>query len=113
MRRMSPAIVYVISPSGEILRRLQIEPAETGQLPLDMQTAEGRIAVEFKPSCFDQRCEGTNFTVADAVTGRTISDYAVENPYGVFSCYNANPERFNFLIITDGHQLKLTDATAK
>ena len=113
MRRTSPAIVYVISPSGEILRRLRIEPAEAGQLPLEMQIAGGRLALEFSLSCSGDRCEGTNFTVADAMTGRTIIDYAVENSHGVFSCYNANPERFNFLTITDGHQLKLTEAIAK
>ena len=113
MRRTSPAIVYVISPSGEILRRLQIEPAETSQLPLEMQIAGGRLALEFSLSCSGDRCEGTNFTVADAMTGRKISDYAVENSYGVFSCYNANPEHFSFLIVTDGHQLKLTKAIAK
>jgi hypothetical protein len=42
--------VYVISSSGELLRTLKIEPADTGQMPIDMQVAEGRIAVEFSLS---------------------------------------------------------------
>jgi hypothetical protein len=41
MRRTSPATVYVISSSGELLRTLKIEPADTGQMPIDMQVAKG------------------------------------------------------------------------
>jgi hypothetical protein len=111
MRRTSPATVYVISSSGELLRTLKIEPPDVGQMPIDMQVAEGRIAVEFSLSSSQDGHEGTNFIVADAATGQKISDDADER--GVFACYRANPERFTFLTISDDNILRILEASAK
>jgi hypothetical protein len=104
MRRTSPATVYVISSSGELLRTLSIEPADHGQMPYDMRIAEGRIAVEF---------ENWNFTVVDATTGLKISDYSDDKSVGgVFACYSAKPERFTFLKVANG-KLQMIDTSAR
>ncbi len=113
MRRTSPATVYVISSSGELLRTLMIEPADTGQMPMDMQVAKGRIAVEFNLACSADRCQGSNFTVAHAETGQKISDYADDSVHGVLACYSAKPERFTFLTVSDNHKLQMVEAAAK
>jgi hypothetical protein len=113
MRRTSPATVYVISSSGELLRTLKIEPADTGQMPIDMQVAEGRIAVEFSLSSPADGYEGTNFTVSDATTGQKLSSDVDENVPGVFACYRAEPERFTFLRISDDNKLQILEASAK
>src|ERR1700736_1742383 len=103
MRRTSPATVYVISSSGDLLRTLSIEPADNGQMPYDMRVAEGRIAVEFSLSCSADHCEGANFTVADATTGQKLFDYTDDKSLaGGFACYSAKPERFTCLRVGDG-----------
>ena len=113
MRRTSPATVHVISSSGDLVRTLMIDPAETGQMPIDMQVAADRIAMEFSVSCSGDRCEGHNFTIADRTTGHKISDYADEKVHGVFFCYGAKPEHFNFLTVSEDNELKLIEAVAK
>jgi hypothetical protein len=113
MRRTSPATVYVISASGELVRTLKIEPENVGQMPSDMQIADGRIAIEFSLHCSSERCEGVNFTIADATTGQKLADYADNNVYGDFACYIAKPERFTFLITDDGKKLQMVQAAAK
>jgi hypothetical protein len=113
MRRTSPATVYVISSSGELLRTLTVEPANNGQMPLDMQIGEGRIVVEFSLSCSADHCDGANFTVADANTGQKLSDYADDRSLGgVLACYTAKPERFTFLTVRD-NKLQMIHASAK
>ena len=113
MRRTSPATVHVISSSGELLRTLKIEPADTGQMPIDLRVAEGRIAVEFSLSSSADGYEGTNFTVSDATTGQKLSSDVDENVLGVFACYRAEPERFTFLRISDDNKLQILEASAK
>jgi hypothetical protein len=114
MRRTSPATVYVISSSGELLRTLSIEPADHGQMPYEMRVAEGRIAVEFHLSCSPDHCEGANFTVADATTSQKLSDYGDDKSLGgVLACYSAKPERFTFLTVSDANELQMIEASAK
>jgi hypothetical protein len=113
MRRTSPATVYVISAAGELLRTLRIGPEDTGQMPIDMQVAAGRIAVEFSLSCSAGQCQGTNFTVSDATTGQKLSEYSDSSVPGVLACYSAKPERFTFLTVSDNHKLEMVEATAK
>ncbi len=109
MRSTSPATIYVISSSGDVLRTLSIEPADNGQLPFDMRLAGGRIAVEFG------RFGGGswNLTVADAATGQKVSDYGDESAYGILACYSAKPERFTFLRVSDDNKLQMIHASAK
>ena len=114
MSRTSPATVYVISSSGELLRTLRIEPADHGQMPYEMRVAEGRIVVEFSLSCSADHCEGWSFTVADATTGQKLSDYGDDKSLGgVFACYSARPERFTFLTVGDDNKLQMIEASAK
>jgi hypothetical protein len=114
MLRTSPATVYVISPSGDVLHTLSIEPADRGQMPFDMQIGGGRIVVEFSLSCSADHCEGANFAVADALTGQKLSDYADDKSLGgVFGCYSAKPERFTFLTVGDDNKLRMIQASVK
>jgi hypothetical protein len=113
MRRTSPATVYLISAAGELVRTLRIDPADTGQMPSDMQVAAGRIAVEFSLSCSADQCQGANFTVSDATTGQKLSEYSDSSVPGVLACYSAKPERFTFLTVSDNHKLQMVEAAAK
>jgi hypothetical protein len=111
MRSTSPATVYVLSSSGELLRTLSIEPPNTGQMPFDMQVAGGHIALEFSRS--GSGGGGWNLTVADATTGQKLSDYGDESVYGILACYNTKPERFTFLTVSDDNKLQMIEASAK
>jgi hypothetical protein len=113
MRRTSPAIVYVIAATGELVRTLTIEPGNIGQMPFGMQVADRRIAMEFSLHCSGDRCEGVSFTIADAVTGRKVADYADDNVFGDFACYSAKPERFTFLLTDGERKLRMVRAAAK
>ena len=95
------------------MRILMIEPARDGQMPVDLQVVGGRIALEFSLSCAGDVCQGASFTIADATTGRKITDYADQDVSGAFSCYRARPETLQFLRVSDDHELILVEAVAR
>ena len=109
MRSTSPAKVYVISASGELLRSLDLEPPDVGQTPRGMQLSKTRIAVEF---CSD-RCETTELAVFDANTGRKVSGFSHEQIFGSLSCFTEKPEKFTFLTVNDDQNLERITAVAK
>jgi len=41
MRRLSPVILYAISPAGEIIRRFTVDPGEADYMPTGLQIAGG------------------------------------------------------------------------
>lgn len=47
MRRLSPAIVYAISPGGEVVRQFRVNPGNADFQPASMQIASNRIAILF------------------------------------------------------------------
>ncbi len=111
MRRTSPATVYVISSSGDLVRTVKIQPAENGWASIDMQVSNDRLAIEFS-DCSPNRCEGFTFAVADAVTGERLTDFADDSKFGELACFVA-PERFTFLTISEKNVLQLINAEAK
>jgi hypothetical protein len=46
-RSTSPAIVYVISSSGDVIRKLNVAPGTSGDRPLAMQLSKGKLAFVF------------------------------------------------------------------
>jgi hypothetical protein len=88
MRRLSPAIVYAISPEGEVVRRFTVEAGQRDSMPESMHIAGNRIAVEFYEL----------IKIVD-LEGRELTTYAPhELPLeGALGCYSTNPERFTFL----------------
>jgi hypothetical protein len=88
MRRLSPAIVYAISPEGEVVRRFTVEAGQRDSMPESMHIAGNRIAVEFYEL----------IKIVD-LEGRELASYVphelpLEFP---LACYSAKPERFTFL----------------
>jgi hypothetical protein len=111
MRSTSPAKVYVISSSGELLRTLDLEPPDTGQTPTEMQISGSRIALEFW-HCSGQ-CETTELDVFDANTGKKVSQLTHQGIFGSLSCFTEKPERFTFLTVNDDQKLESITAVAK
>lgn len=110
MRRTSPATVYVISSSGDLVRTLQIQPGREGWASVDMQVSNGKIALEFS-DCSPSRCEGSTLSVADAISGKRLTDTV--DTLGTLACFAATPERFTFLTISEKNALQLVDAQPK
>ena len=112
MRRTSPATVYVISSSGDLIRTVKIRPARDGWASVDMQVSGERIAVEFS-DCSAARCDGSVFAVANAVSGERLTDYADEPRLGTLTCYSSAPERFTFLTVSKDNVLQVINAETK
>ena len=110
MRSTSPAIVYVISSSGDLVRILQIQPAREGWASVDMQVSHERIAIEFS-DCSSSRCEGSTLSVADAKSSKRLTD--TDDTLGTLACFAATPERFTFLTISEKNALQLIAADTK
>lgn len=89
-RRTNQAIVYVLTASGNVLRRMPIDPPEVGFQPLTFSVSGGRIAVQF----FLQQGEKPDrdvFRVVDAETGALIADYDSPPDTGnAFACFSGN-----------------------
>ena len=111
MRHTSPAAVYVISSSGDLARTLQIQPPRDGWASVDMQVSGEKIAIEFS-DCSSRRCEGSTLTVADAKSGKRLTDYSDDN-LGTLACFAAESERLTFLTVSEKNALQLVVARAK
>lgn len=94
MRRLSPAIVYAISPAGEVVRRFTIDPQNPDYMPLVLHTSGNRIAILFREPQTRQELIKTI-----DLEGREIATYEerMNGTYGelgsAFACYSQNPER--------------------
>lgn len=112
MRRLSPAIFYVISPGGSV-RRFEVDPGQEGFMPESMHVSGSRIAVMFwQRETYEQIIK-----VVD-LNGRTLESYyeppAKENEDGLglgFACYTQNPEHFTFVNTTEDNKLSWITAT--
>jgi hypothetical protein len=98
MRRMSPAIVYAVSPAGEVVRRFEVDSGDSDFTPISMHIGGSKIAVLF----WDARSEKALLRVLD-LQGRSLASYqdGAESGSGTLglalACYSQNPERFTFL----------------
>ena len=82
MRRTSPAIIYVISPGGEVVRKLTVDPPQPGMMPDGLQDAKEGMVVFFA-------AEGpASALLADRETGDTLGVYQIPVELGyAFACY--------------------------
>jgi hypothetical protein len=92
MRGTAPAIVYAISPSGVILRTLQIDAGDSGLQAFDLQASEDRLAILFRGWS-----GGNSRAVVKVVDlqGRPIAAYQSDDvPWGSLSCLTATSVTF-------------------
>jgi len=117
MRWTSPAIFYVISAGGEVVRRFTIDPGESRFFPVTMQLYQNRIAVLFG----DSQKSDMIMKVAD-VEGHEIATYDL--PAGgrehmetrltvALACYTENPTHFLFIGSNEDRHLQLLVAEPK
>jgi hypothetical protein len=113
MRWTNPAIFYVISPGGEVVRRFTVDPGESGSWPFTMQLYKNRIAVLFgELQTGDTIVKVTNLEGQDVVTYQ-VPTAGLETTSGLtvaLACYTENPTRFVFVGANDAGKLQLLTA---
>lgn len=115
MRHVAKPIVYVIAPTGSVVRTLHLTPpfptASVG--PMQYSDADGgRLAMAFSvPASAGFSGAGQIIAVYSARTGKRLVDYiAPPNIGGALACYTT--QGFTFLGSTPDHRLVLKHASA-
>ena len=109
LRRSSPALIYVISSAGKILRTLKIKSPVPGLMPNTFHVSANRVAVSF----WDDNTSTQTLVVTDAQTGRRIAAYSDAGTLGPsFACYSADEGVFTFLHLGEGNTLEVIRAEA-
>lgn len=81
MRQGSPAVVYVVSQAGTVVRTLKVPPPVTNASGTQLAINQGRIAIEFSiPEATD--VSDTRIRVVNAQTGQKIADYSITPEIG-------------------------------
>lgn len=106
MRWLSPAVFYVVSPSGEVLRRFTVDPGRSNLMPVTMHISGNRIAVLFR----DNGTREQEMKIVD-LNGEEIASYDATSPDpqrplgAAFACYFAKTGRFSFRATDDDHRV--------
>jgi len=109
MRGSLPVVLFVISPSGEILRKLKISVPSPGAKPQAFHMSANRVAVSF----WDDATNSQTLVITDAQTGRRIATYSDPGTLGPsFACYSADEGVFTFLHLGEGNTLEVIRAEA-
>ena len=110
MRNSSPALIYVITPSGQIVHTLKVGSPLTKASPAAFHLSVNRLAVSF----WNENTQQQTIVIADAQTGRKIASYADADALGPsFACYSANDGVFTFLKLEEGNALEVIRAAAQ
>jgi hypothetical protein len=96
MRWLSPALFYVISPGGEVVRRFHVDPGDRDAMPESMRIAGNHIAVEFR----NKKTKARFFKIVN-LEGEEVAMYDWpefgEGRLFYSVCYLQNPERLAFV----------------
>jgi hypothetical protein len=107
MHGSSPPLVYVIAPTGKVMRTIKVAVPLPGATPSAFHVSENQLAVLFG----DEKTQRQTVVVADAETGRKIASYADALELGpAFACFSANERVFTFLNLGEGNALEVIRA---
>jgi hypothetical protein len=110
LRRSSPALVYVISPAGKIVRTLKVSAPVASVMPEAFHVSGNRMAVSF----WNDDDQSRMLAVNDAQTGQRIATYSGSAELGQsFACYSADDAVFTFLHLGEKNELEVIRAEAR
>jgi hypothetical protein len=110
MRRSSPALVYVIAPSGKVMKTIKVGSPLPDALPSSFHVSGNQMALSF----WNDESQRQKVVVADAQTGRKIASYGDPGGLGPsFACFSANEGVFTFLQLGEGNALEVIRAEAQ
>jgi hypothetical protein len=114
MRATSPAIVYAISPAGDVLRTMVVKaPSSAGTPEFGLRVVKNRLLLQFRRKCDrGNSCQGSIYAVVDATTGKMLAAYEADKEVaGPIACYLPDPDRlFIFSASLDRHGLDIVEA---
>jgi hypothetical protein len=115
MRATSPARVYVISSTGEVARQITVEPPEGGTPDFGIRVFKNHMVIRFRLNCLSAgtgtHCDGTEYRVLDATTGKQLAIYRTDNTAsGPIACYRPNPDRFQIFSMPTAGKLEIIEA---
>lgn len=105
VRWANPAIVYVVSPGGEVVRRFEVK-SDRDRTPEIAQVDNNYMAIVFGSK--DNRDAGLEIAVVNLLDGETVARYASDEGVNL-ACFSA-PNKFTFFIRKNG---KLVAETAE
>ncbi len=116
MRYLSPAMVYAISPGGEVVRSFTVDPGISGAMPVEMRTSGNRIAIFFTQRSTHEK----TMKIVD-LEGHELATYDDQKTDGknkpapliAFACYTATPERFTFVTYGEQGKIHLQEVEAR
>jgi hypothetical protein len=117
MRATSPASVYAISASGDVVRKIVVNPPTgTGSPYFGLRVVKNRMVVQFQRTCNNtaaaDSCRSSTYAVVDAMTGQKLAAYEADKEAdGTLACYAPDPDRF--YIFSDRHGLEIVEAEPK
>jgi hypothetical protein len=109
IRHDLPAVIYVVSESGAVVRHFNVDPGKADLLPTEMHIASNRIALLFQ----NDRTHESMLRVVN-LNGEPVAEYAEPLTPGksslgwAFVCYTYPPhDTFTFLTTLAGDKLGL------
>ena len=92
--------IIVISPAGEVVRKINLVPPREGWDAFHFFVAGGKIAMEFFQPGAQESSSTVMYSLYDAESGERQGDYTLAPGIsGKFACYT--PNQFTFLTIQD------------
>ncbi len=84
MRRTFPALIFVISPKGQVVRKFRIDPGDSTLLPEQIQVSQNRLAVSFSAP------GGPSVVKVVDYAGKDIAAYQISATVlaGSLACYD-------------------------
>jgi hypothetical protein len=117
LRATSPARLYVISPEGEVVRKIVVSTITGSMLLNDIRVTKDHLVLSFYRHCDPgfNGCRGLTYLVMDAKTGQKLAEYAADGDMtGPLGCYVPDPDRFyTFWITPTEHRLDIVEASAQ
>ena len=112
LRQAAKPFVLLISPAGEVLRRLPIDPPKEMTVS-DLRVGSGRMLVRFFAKATGVARDKAVFSLYDNMEGRKLLDYT-EAPgvAGVFACFDWK-NTFSYLSLDDHGQRTIINATVR
>lgn len=113
LRNSNPPIVYVVAPSGDIIRHFKVLPPSEGAEGGAMHLASGRLAFDFyeRKSKTEPQMRWT-VTIVDALTGESLWAYEqAPNMYGIPACYSGRD--LTLLTMTEDRHMAIMKATPR
>ena len=107
--------VFVVSPSGQVVRRIQLTaPTGAGFELLDLEISGGRLAVAYQGQPPPGGTAPVRIYVYEAQSGQLVAEYFHENwEIGVaLACYSPN-DQFTFIAADENGRMHLVTASAR